>query len=55
LSNWTDLATSTAGGAPTGTGFVSEAVVDTVFRNVTVHDNVPQGTPRRLYRLKVTR
>ena len=55
LSNWSDLATSTAGGAPSGIGFVSEAVVDTVFRHVTVHDNVPQGTTRRLYRLKITR
>lgn len=55
LSDWTDLATSAAGAVPSGPGFVSEAVVDTAFRNVTVQDNVPQGAARRLYRLKVTR
>ena len=55
LVNWTTLATSTAGGTPTGSGFISESTVDTTFRNVTVHDTVPAGGTRRLYRLQVTR
>ncbi len=55
MTNWITLATSTAGGTPTGTGFVSESTVDTTFRNVTVHDTVPAGGKRRLYRLQITR
>ncbi len=55
LATWTTLATSTAGAAPTGTGFVSESAVDTTFRNVVVRDPVTPGGPRRLYRLHVTR
>jgi hypothetical protein len=55
FASWTTLATSTAGGVPTGAGFVSEAVVDASFRNVTVQDAVPPGTPKRFYRLHVAR
>ncbi len=55
LVDWTTLATSAAGAAPTGPGFVSEAVADSPFRTVTVQDDVPQGTGRRFYRLQVTR
>lgn len=52
---WTTLATSTAGGMPTGSGFVSEVVTDSPFRNVSVRDAVPAGVTRRLYRLQVAR
>lgn len=55
LVNWTTLATSTAGGVPTGTGYVSEVVTDTPFRNVTVHDAVPPNGTLRFYRLQVLR
>jgi hypothetical protein len=53
LVNWTTLCTSAAGAPPAGPGFVSEAVIDTTFRSVTVHDT-PVGGPR-FYRLEVTR
>ncbi len=55
LQTWTTLTTSTAGGVPTGSGYVSEVVTDTPFRNVTVNDTVPLGSTRRLYRLQVLR
>ena len=55
LVDWTTLVTSTAGGVPAGTGFVSEAVTDAPFLNVTVKHTVVPGSSKQLYRLKVTR
>lgn len=57
LSVWTDLATSIAGAAATGTG-VSEAVVSgqPTFRNVTVsHYTSPPPPQQRFVRLQVLR
>ena len=56
LTAWTTITTSTAGGTPTGTGFVSDAAIagESPYRTVTVVDPAP-GPSQRYVRLKVTR
>jgi hypothetical protein len=55
LMNWTALASSTAGGAMNGAGFVSETPSGNTF-NVEVRDTTPANAnaPMRVLRLKVT-
>ena len=55
LINWTTLTSSVAGASPTGTGFVSEAVTDIPYRNVTARDSVVPSGSKRFFRLMVTR
>ena len=56
LTAWTTITTSTAGGTPTGAGFVSDAAIagEAPYRTVTVVDPAP-GPIQRYVRLKVTR
>ncbi len=55
LVSWTTVALSQAGAATTGTAVVSETVVDTTFRQVTIEETTAPTVRRRIYRLKVDR
>lgn len=56
LVTWTTITQSSAGGAPSGSGFVSEsdALGESPVKNVTVTETL-SSSPRRFARLRVTR